>query len=85
MALTLALDLTLAPALALALTLTLTSCAQLRRLRLGADGCAALLSLRLGGCRLLEAAGFLGAEGAVPLRPDNLAELDLSWFWLGLG
>ena len=61
------------------------SCAQLRRLRLGADGCAALLSLRLGGCRLLEAAGFLGAEGAVPLRPDNLAELDLSWFWLGLG
>ena len=35
--------------------------------------------------RLLEAAGFLGAEGAVPLRPDNLAELDLSWFWLGLG
>ena len=61
------------------------SCAQLRRLRLGPDGCAALLSLRLGGCRLLEAAGFLGAEGAVPLRPDNLAELDLSWFWLGLG
>ena len=61
------------------------SCAQLRRLRLGADGCAALLSLRLGGCRLLEAAGLLGAEGAVPLRPDNLAELDLSWFWLGLG
>ena len=61
------------------------SCAQLRRLRLGADGCAALLSLRLGGCRLLEAAGFLGAEGAVPLRPDNLAELDLSWLGLGLG
>ena len=61
------------------------SCAQLRRLRLGADGCAALLSLRLGGCRLLEAAGLLGTEGAVPLRPDNLAELDLSWFWLGLG
>ena len=71
--------------LTLTLTLTLTSCAQLRRLRLGPDGCAALLSLRLGGCRLLEAAGFLGAEGAVPLRPDNLAELDLSWFWLGLG
>ena len=61
------------------------SCAQLRRLRLGPDGCAALLSLRLGGCRLLEAASFFGAEGAVPLRPDNLAELDLSWLGLGLG
>ena len=79
------LPLTLPLTLPLPLTLTLTSCAQLRRLRLGADGCAALLSLRLGGCRLLEAAGFLGAEGAVPLRPDNLAELDLSWFGLGLG
>ena len=58
--------------------------------------CAALLLLRLTGCRLLDGASFLSAGGdavqeadavqgedAVLMRSDSLAELELSWCQVG--